>query len=162
VSEAPTLVLASSGDEDDALLRAVAARLEARGIAARVVAPDPERIAGAPFIGGFSLGARVALGASREGVRGLVLLGFPFHPRGAPGDTSRLVNLEVDVDTLVVQGERDAHGNRARVTGYALSPRVQVAWIEDGNHRFEPRARAGRTLDENLERVADAIAAFVS
>jgi predicted alpha/beta-hydrolase family hydrolase len=118
-----------------------------------------ERFGGGPrvAVGGKSLGGRIAsMIADEVGARGLVCLGYPFHP---PADPSRLRTAHLETlrtPALIVQGTRDAFGGRGEVEGYRLSPALRVAWIEDGDHSFKPRARSGRTEAGNL---AEAIAA---
>jgi predicted alpha/beta-hydrolase family hydrolase len=65
-------------------------------------------------IGGKSMGGRMAsLVADEAAVRGLVCLGYPFHPPGQP-DRLRTAHLrELRTPTLIVQGTRDALGSRA-------------------------------------------------
>ena len=107
-------------------------------------------------VGGKSLGGRIAsMVADRAGVRGLVCLGYPFHPPGKPERlrTQHLENLRTPA--LVVQGTRDMFGSREDVAGYRLSEAIRIAWIEDGDHSFKPRASSGRTESQNL---AEAIA----
>lgn len=108
-------------------------------------------------IGGKSMGGRIAsMVADEVGARGVVCLGYPFHPPGRP-DKLRTKHLEtLNTPALIVQGTRDAFGTAEDVAGYALSPRIRVHWIEDGDHSFKPRAASGRTEAGNL---ADAIAA---
>ncbi len=107
-------------------------------------------------VGGKSLGGRIAsMVADRAGVRGLVCLGYPFHPPGKP-ERLRTKHLEdLRTPSLIVQGTRDIFGSREDVGGYRLSPSIRVAWIEDGDHSFKPRAASGRTETQNL---AEAIA----
>jgi uncharacterized protein len=67
---------------------------------------------GLPLLtGGRSAGARVACRTSAEtGSVAVVCLAFPLHPPGRP-EKSRLAELdEVQVPTLVVQGEKDPFG----------------------------------------------------
>ena len=67
---------------------------------------------GLPILtGGRSLGARVACRtAAQTDSVAVVCLAFPLHPPGRP-DRSRLTELDdVDVPTLVVQGESDPFG----------------------------------------------------
>ncbi len=61
--------------------------------------------------GGRSSGARVACRTARAtGAAGVLCLAFPLHPPGRPA-ASRLAELEdVDVQVLVVQGDRDPFG----------------------------------------------------
>jgi uncharacterized protein len=63
------------------------------------------------IFGGRSSGARVACRTADRGDASAVLcLAFPVHPPGKP-DRSRLAELdEVEVPTLVVQGDRDPFG----------------------------------------------------
>jgi hypothetical protein len=113
-------------------------------------------------IGGKSLGGRIASTiADGTGARGLVCLGYPFHPPGQP-DRLRVAHLaELRTPTLIVQGIRDPFGTPAEIEGYALSPAIRIVYLEDGDHSFNPGARAGRTLAQNLERAVEEVAAFV-
>jgi predicted alpha/beta-hydrolase family hydrolase len=115
------------------------------------------------ILGGKSLGGRIAsLVADECGARGLVCLGYPFHPPGQP-EKLRTAHLEhLHTPALIVQGTRDPFGSPEDVAGYALSSRIQVVWIEDGDHSFKPRAAAGRTEAENLRHAVSAVAGFVA
>lgn len=118
--------------------------------------------AGSVVIGGKSLGGRVAsMIADEKGVRGLVCLGYPFHPPGRP-DRLRVAHLEqLRTPALFVQGTRDALGNRDEIAAYRLSQSVRIEFLEDGDHSFKPRVRTGRTHEQNLEQAVAAVAAFV-
>ena len=114
-------------------------------------------------IGGKSLGGRIAsMVADRAGVRGLVCLGYPFYPPGKPERlrTQHLENLRTPA--LVVQGTRDAFGRREDVAGYRLSEAIRIAWIEDGDHSFKPRASSGRTESQNLAEAIARVREFLS
>jgi len=113
-------------------------------------------------IGGKSLGGRMAsLVADEAGARGLVCLGYPFHPPGAP-DRLRTTHLrDLRTPTLIVQGTRDPLGTREEVAEYPLSPAIRVVWLEDGDHSFKPRVSSGRTEKGNLEAAVAAVAGFV-
>ena len=113
-------------------------------------------------IGGKSLGGRIAsMVADEARVRGLVCLGYPFHPPGkAPG--VRLKHLKsLRTPALIVQGTRDSFGTCGEVETYELSPQIRFAWIEDGDHSFKPRARSGRTEQENLAAAIGAVRGFI-
>lgn len=120
------------------------------------------------FIGGRSMGGRVASMLADEAfaagtVRGLVCLGYPFHPPGKPEQlrTAHLENLECP--TLIVQGTRDEFGTRDEVAAYPLSSRISVFWLEDGDHGLRPRkAISGFTYAQHLETMADVVAGFVA
>jgi len=60
-----------------------------------------------------------------------------------------------------VQGTRDALGSREEVAGYELSPAIRLAWLEDGDHSFKPRASSGRTEAQNLAAAVAAVLRFV-
>jgi predicted alpha/beta-hydrolase family hydrolase len=114
------------------------------------------------FIGGKSFGGRMAsLVADAEHVRGLVCLGYPFHPTGKPQQlrTEHLASLQTR--TLILQGERDAFGSREEVEAYALSEAIEVCWFANSDHSLQPRKASGRTLADNLGIACDAIAEFM-
>jgi predicted alpha/beta-hydrolase family hydrolase len=123
-----------------------------------------ERFGGGPkvVVGGKSLGGRIAsMIADEVGVRGLVCFGYPFHP---PGDKSRLRTKHLETlrtPALILQGERDAFGDRADVEGYALSTAIRIHWIAGGDHSFKPPARSGRTEAANVEEAIEAAAEFI-
>jgi len=114
-------------------------------------------------IGGKSLGGRIAsMAADEAGVAGLVCLGYPFHPPGKP-DRLRTKHLEaLRTPALFVQGTRDALGSRENVAGYRLSPAIRIAWMEDGDHSFKPRATSGRTETQNLSEAIARVLEFLS
>jgi len=114
-------------------------------------------------IGGKSMGGRIAsMIADEVGARGLVCLGYPFHPPNRPAQL-RTAHLEkLRTPTLIVQGERDSFGTPDEVASYRLSPAIRVDWIADGDHSLVPRKASGRTRAENLQAAIDAIAAFLS
>ena len=103
-----------------------------------------------------------SLVADEVGARALVCLGYPFHPPKQPEKlrTAHLAGLATE--TLVVQGTRDPFGGREEVAGYRLSPRIRVAWIEDGDHSWKPRKSSGRTEEGNLREGVGLVAAFLS
>jgi predicted alpha/beta-hydrolase family hydrolase len=122
--------------------------------------------AGRPaLIGGKSYGGRVASmvadSLAPEGLRGLVCLGYPFHPPGRP-ERLRTAHLEhLATPALICQGERDPMGTTADVAGYRLAPTIELSWAPDGDHDLRPRkALSGRTHAQNLDAAADAVAEF--
>ncbi len=129
----------------------------------RIAACDP----GLPvFIGGKSMGGRVASLVADEAhasgtVRGVVCLGYPFHPVGKP-ETLRTAHLKTLVaPTLICQGTRDPFGTPDEVAGYDLSDQIEIIWLEDGDHSFKPRKRSGLTQEQNLAEAVEAIATFM-
>src|SRR5579863_2709666 len=81
------------------------------------------------WIGGKSLGGRIAsMIADEAGVRGLVCLGYPFHPPGKP-DQTRTRHLEqLCTPALILQGTRDPFGQPADVANYRLSRSIRIEW----------------------------------
>lgn len=119
-------------------------------------------VAGRLAIGGKSMGGRMAsLLADELGVDGLVCLGYPFYPVGKP-EKPRVEHLAgLKTRTLIVQGERDALGNRAAVEGYALSPGIDVLWLATGDHDLKPLRASGFTHEQHLAAAASRVAAFL-
>jgi predicted alpha/beta-hydrolase family hydrolase len=114
------------------------------------------------FIGGKSMGGRIAsMIADEAEVRGLVCLGYPFHPPGKP-ERLRTRHLKLlKTPTLILQGERDLFGGSDEVAGYDLAKSIRIVWIVDGDHSFKPRKQSGRTEQQNLEEVVSRISAFI-
>lgn len=114
-------------------------------------------------IGGKSMGGRVASlaadGLRDEGrIAGLLCLGYPFHPPEKPAQlrTAHLAGLRTP--TLIVQGTRDPFGTRAEVETYALSDRIEILWLEDGDHDLKPRKSvSGFTAADHLRTVAERV-----
>lgn len=122
-----------------------------------------EQVSGPLAIGGKSMGGRMAsLLADELNVAALVCLGYPFYPAGKP-EKPRVAHLaQLRTPTLIVQGERDALGNRQTVAGYALSESITLHWLTAGDHDLKPLKRSGFNHQQHLLRAADAIAAFLS
>ncbi len=117
---------------------------------------------GSVVIGGKSLGGRIAsMVADEASVRGVVCLGYPFHPPGQPKRlrTSHLETLTTRA--LIVQGTRDPFGTRQDVAQYRLSPSISIHWLEDGDHSWKPRASSGRTEEQNLLEGIEAVWRFL-
>lgn len=123
-----------------------------------------ERHGGGPqvVIGGKSLGGRIAsMIADDSAARGLVCLGYPFHPPSKPQQL-RTAHLEaLRTPTLIVQGERDPFGMPKEVAGYRLSPSIRIEWLPDGDHSFKPPKRSGHTEKDHLARAVSLVAAFI-
>ena len=118
---------------------------------------------GTLVIGGKSMGGRIAsMVADEAGVKGVVALGYPFHPPGKP-ERTRTDHLEpMRTPTLIVQGTRDSLGKPEEVAGYALSKAIRVHWLEAGDHSFKPTKASGRTLEQNWQEGIAAVTDFVA
>ncbi len=112
-------------------------------------------------IGGRSMGGRIAsMVADSLGVRGLVCLGYPFHPAGSP-ETLRVSHLKnLKTPTLILQGTRDSLGSQEEISGYTLSGAIRIVYLPDGDHGFKPRKSSGLSHEENLETAVKAAADF--
>ena len=109
------------------------------------------------------MGGRIAsMVADEAGARGLLCLGYPFHPPGKPEQLRTAHLADLRTPALIVQGERDPFGTRKDVAGYTLSPSIRIVWIEAGDHSFKPPARSGSTEAGNLEKAIAASADFLS
>ena len=119
-------------------------------------------------IGGKSMGGRMASMVAREledegaPVKGLVCLGYPFHPPGKPEKAEgRMAHLlDIKTPTLILQGARDTFGGIDQVPDLPLSDAIRVQWLEDGDHGFKPRKKSGRSEAQNWAEAIDAMAAF--
>jgi predicted alpha/beta-hydrolase family hydrolase len=119
------------------------------------------------IIGGKSMGGRVAsmiAHAEFEAGRiaGLLCLGYPFHPPGRPTQlrTKHLIGLKTPA--LICQGTRDEFGVPEEVATYGLSPKIEVKWLEDGDHDLKPRkAISGFSTADHLKSVADSVTEWV-
>ena len=114
-------------------------------------------------IGGKSMGGRIAsMVADEVSAAGLICLGYPFHPPGAP-TRLRIAHLEkLQTPALILQGTRDSFGLPEEVAKYKLSPKIRIVWIEDGDHSFKPRARSGRTYKQNMAEAIAQMKAFIA
>ena len=119
-------------------------------------------VAGPLAIGGKSMGGRMAsLLADELGADALVCLGYPFYAAGKP-EKPRVAHLaELKTPTLIVQGERDALGNRETVKGYELSPAIELCWLEAGDHDLKPLKASGFSHADHMETAAARVAAFL-
>jgi uncharacterized protein len=114
------------------------------------------------IIGGKSMGGRIAsMVADEAGIKGLVCLGYPFHPHGRP-DKLRIDHLQkLKTPSLFLQGDRDNFGNKDEIGGYIVSHNISLHWLEDGDHSFKPRKKSGRTEQQNLNEALDAFICFI-
>jgi len=115
------------------------------------------------FIGGKSMGGRVAtMIADSVAVHGVVALGYPFHPPKRP-ERTRVEHLAtLRTPCLIVQGTRDPLGTEAEVRSYPLSAGIEVHFLPDGDHSFEPRRSSGRSTDDNMRQAIEAVVSFLA
>lgn len=127
-----------------------------------------EKLAGLPlFIGGKSMGGRIASHVAAQGVEsvaGLVYLGYPLHPPGRPEQRRDKHLPDVKEPMLFVQGSRDEFGTADEIRALlpSLNRRTRLYEVADGDHSFKVRVKtAGRSQAAVFEEIRDAVAAFV-
>jgi len=124
---------------------------------------DAWRGKGPLFIGGKSMGGRMAslIAAEKpEGVAGLICLGYPFHAPGKPEKVRTEHFPDIAMPALIVQGERDPFGGATLLDGLALPANIRVERMADGDHDLKPRKKSGFTAEENWQKAMDAVAGF--
>lgn len=114
------------------------------------------------FIGGKSMGGRVAsMIADDEQVDGLICMGYPFHPPGKPENLRTEHLKDLKTPTLILQGTRDPFGKPEEVATYGLSSRIDVNWLEDGNHSLETLKRSKISTEQSWKSAAQQARTFI-
>ena len=117
------------------------------------------------FIGGKSMGGRMAthLGAQGvEGLRGVVALGYPLHPPGKPEQLRDAHLPSMTVPLLIVQGERDTFGTpeELRPVIARMTTAVTLHVVEKGDHSLSARGAGPAAFDQVLDRISGWIASL--
>ncbi|HKP63280.1 MAG TPA: alpha/beta fold hydrolase [Polyangiales bacterium] len=127
-----------------------------RDVVKRVGKPDRT------FIGGKSMGGRIAsMVADELGVRGLICLGYPFHPPEQPEKLRTAHLADLRTRSLIVQGTRDTFGTQEEIAGYQLSKAIELVFLADGDHSFVPRKASGHTRKTHFQAALDASERFL-
>ncbi|MGR4869895.1 alpha/beta family hydrolase [Variovorax sp. LARHSF232] len=119
------------------------------------------------YAGGKSFGGRMTsqaqAAAPLPAVEGLVFLGFPLHPDGAPSSARGEHLREVRIPVLFVQGTRDKLAEFPRMQALAaeLGSLATLMEIAEADHSFHVLARSGRKDAEVLHQVLDGMAAWM-
>jgi predicted alpha/beta-hydrolase family hydrolase len=117
------------------------------------------------FIGGKSMGGRIASHVAAQGtagISGLVFLGYPLHPPGRPEQRRDAHLPRIAEPMLFVQGTRDAFGTSDEIR--ALLPALQGATVHEvvgGDHSFKVAGRGAPKPDAVLAGVLDVVAAWI-
>ena len=122
---------------------------------------------GLPILaGGKSMGGRMTSMAAAEeplaGVGGIVFIGFPLHPTGAPS-TERGDHLaRVGAPMLFLQGTRDSLADLDLLSPItaALGARATMHVIDGADHSFHVLKRSGRTDADVQGELASTVAAW--
>ena len=137
------------------------ATVRAAAAEAALLFPGTPLFAGGKSFGGRMTSTAAALSPLPE-VQGLVFLGFPLHPAGRPG-TERAVHLDhVQVPMLFLQGTRDTLCDLEYLGQVLkrLGRRATLHLWDGADHSFHVPKRSGRTDEQVLDELADAIAAW--
>jgi predicted alpha/beta-hydrolase family hydrolase len=116
------------------------------------------------FIGGKSMGGRIATHLAAQGLEtltGVVCFGYPLHPPGKP-DQVRVAHLpSISVPVLVIQGQRDAFGTPDELRPHleTMKADVRMHVIPRGDHSLTVR---GRTAADTYSELADIAAGFIA
>jgi len=136
--------------------------------AIRSVKDIAELASGRLFIGGKSLGGRIAsyLAASDQpptDLAGLICLGYPLHPPNRP-EKPRTEHLErIRVPVFIAQGARDAFGSPAELRPVLsqLKTPTRLFVVEGGDHSFTVPKKWPKSQNEIYAEVQEEIVRFV-
>ena len=132
----------------------------------RVVDAVERRWSGPIYLGGKSMGGRIASQVVAGGVEaaGLVFLGYPLHPPGKPERIRDEHLYQVKPPMLFVEGTRDPFCPLAALEGVRskLPGRADVVVIEDGDHSFKVRKASGRSTAEAWGEVVSVVRDWIA
>ena len=112
------------------------------------------------FIGGKSMGGRMATHLAAEGMdalHGVIALGYPLHPPGKPEQLRTAHLPAIAAPVLIVQGERDAFGTPAELAPVVKSMRANVTLrvVAGGDHSLTVKGQKPGGLDAVATVVAE-------
>ena len=119
------------------------------------------------FIGGKSMGGRIASHVAAqgvEGVSGLVFLGYPLHPPGRPQQRRDAHLPAIAQPMLFVQGSRDEFGTAGDIRELLprLNPQAQLFEVADGDHSFKVRVKiTGKKQAAVFTEIFDRVETFI-
>ncbi len=132
------------------------------------VAREVDTAAGALFIGGKSMGGRIATQVAAADaalpIDGLVLLGYPLHPPGKPQQLRDKHLPAVGRPMFFVQGSRDAFGTPAELAPILdrLTPRAIIHTVSGGDHSFKVGGQSAAQQAALHAGIQDAIVAWMA
>ena len=118
--------------------------------------------AGPLFIGGKSMGGRIATHLAAQGidgVSGVVALGYPLHPPGKPLQRRDGHLPAITLPMLIVQGERDTFGTPDELQPVLarMTNDVTLHVVRGGDHSLS----VGRQRPQSYDAVLDAIGGWM-
>lgn len=130
-------------------------------IIARQSRLKPRRV----FIGGKSMGGRIAshLAAQGEDVAGLVLLGYPLHPPSRPTQLRSAHLKEIACPMLFISGTRDAFCQLTLLKQILqqLSTSATLHVVEGADHSFVVPKQLGRTTKDVWQEIVRVTATWL-
>jgi predicted alpha/beta-hydrolase family hydrolase len=118
------------------------------------------------IIGGRSLGGRAASMLAADGFPcdGLLLLAYPLHPPGKPGELRDAHLPRIKAPVLCLTGTRDSFCRRDLMDGIVnrLTDRWTMHWLEGADHSFHVLKTSGRSDSDVLNEIADVYSGWLS
>jgi hypothetical protein len=117
--------------------------------------------------GGKSFGGRMTSQAQSKSplpdVKGLAFLGFPLHAAKKPSSERAEHLAAIAIPMLFLQGTRDELADLAHLKPVIarLGRKATLHEVAGGDHSFAVLKKSGRTNDEALTEVLDALAAWI-
>lgn len=121
----------------------------------RAVATEVARRSGRVFLGGRSMGGRIAshIVASGFPAAGLVCLSYPLHPPGKPAQLRTAHLPQITVPMLFIQGSRDAFARSDLLTETLMTlPAATLHVVDGADHSLAVR---GRPLADIVRELVD-------
>jgi predicted alpha/beta-hydrolase family hydrolase len=117
------------------------------------------------FIGGNSMGGRIASHIASQGcdgINGLIFLGYPLHPPGKPQQRRDAHLPAIREPMLFVQGSRDAFGTADEIRALITSlQRATLHEVPGGDHSFKMSGRGAPKPDAVLDSVLDVVRGWI-
>jgi len=114
------------------------------------------------WIGGKSLGGRVACSVSREiKVRGVVVFGYPFHPQNNNNNLRVQALIDGGPPILICQGTRDKLGSKEEINNYKLNKNVKICFLQGGDHSFQSLKKHKFTKNELINIASEEVKYFI-
>jgi predicted alpha/beta-hydrolase family hydrolase len=119
------------------------------------------------FIGGKSMGGRIASQVAAQhavGIAGLIFLGYPLHPPGRPAQRRDRHLSDITEPMLFVQGTRDQFGTSDEIRQLLprFNARTTLFEVQDGDHSFRVRVSVtGKRPDAVHAEIFDTVTSFI-
>ncbi len=128
----------------------------------RTVADHVRQRASRLFLGGRSMGGRIASHIVADGVEatGLVFLSYPLHPPGQPKRLRTRHLQKITVPMLFIQGSRDAFAQPDLLRNtLADLPKATLHVVDGADHGLKVKARPE---DDVIAEIAGVISTWIS